>query len=328
MPKRALVTGAAGFIGRYVVAALEAAGWSVTGYDVQPQPANIDCRWVKASILDGAALTEAMEGCSHVFHLAAHAHLSAPKPDIYQQINVEGSRQVLHAAAHSEVDHLIVTSSAVIWQAPGAHGEITEQSPLPARGDLAGPYARSKWDLDALLKQHAGAIPRLTTLYPTVPIGAGDYGFTAPTQMLDMFLKNPPPAVLRTVFNFVPVCDLAQAHVLAASAPGPAQARYLLSGETWSMNDVLASLSAITEREMPSRAVPYWLARLAAGVSEPVAHLRGHHALSSVEGVRLARSEVRFRHAAAMAQLGWAPTPVIDALKQAVAWLSKTSRLV
>ena len=43
-----------------------------------------------ASILDAAALREAMEGVGHVWHLAANAGLWAPDPAVFERINVGG----------------------------------------------------------------------------------------------------------------------------------------------------------------------------------------------------------------------------------------------
>ncbi|MEM9880596.1 MAG: NAD-dependent epimerase/dehydratase family protein, partial [Pseudomonadota bacterium] len=116
MRKKALVTGAAGFIGKPLVQQLLARDWSVTGYDVKPKPqapAVAACDWVQGSILDENSLKHAMAGCDTVFHLAARAHLFAKDPALFDQINRLGTQVVRGTAESSDVQHLIVTLSAV-----------------------------------------------------------------------------------------------------------------------------------------------------------------------------------------------------------------------
>ncbi|MEO0411557.1 MAG: NAD-dependent epimerase/dehydratase family protein [Pseudomonadota bacterium] len=321
MPKTALVTGAAGFIGRHLVRALMRHGWNVTGLDLSAQPNTLKCRWVRASILNEDAVSSATTQCDTVFHLAAHAHLSAPKPRIYDDVNVKGTAAILSAAQRAGVTHFIATSSAVIWQAPFSEGTVTEETPLPERHEMAGPYARSKWDANALLAKAAGSSMRITRLYPTVPIGPGDVGMTAPTQMLNLFMTKPPPAVLDTVFDFVPVEDIAQAHMNAAVLNTGAQKQFILSGERWTMQTLLAFLKETSGKRMPTRTIPYAAARTAAGIFEPFQHLRGKHAITSVEGIRLSSARRSFSNQAARQALQWQPGAVDNALKTTLHWL-------
>lgn len=326
MPKTALVTGAAGFIGRHLVRGLLGDGWQVTGLDLSEQPSASECRWVCASVLDMDAISSAMQGCDTVFHLAAHAHLSAPKPSIYEDVNVRGTAAVLQAAQRAGAKHFIATSSAVIWQSPFSTGTVNETTPLPAREDMAGPYARSKWDANALLCQAVNGDMRLTRLYPTVPVGPGDFGMTAPTQMLHLFMTAPPPAVMETHFDFVPVQDVAQAHIDAANLQAGANNQFILSGERWTMDTLLAFLSETLAKRMPNRKIPYGIARTAAGVIEPLQHLLGKPALSSVEGVKLASAQQHFSNEKARQILRWEPGAVSEALKAAITWLSNQAR--
>ena len=80
LPMRALVTGAAGFIGGHVVAALAGGGAQVRAFDraLRP-PGRCPTRWssCRGDVLDPDAVRRAVEGCDAVFHLAARVQLRA-----------------------------------------------------------------------------------------------------------------------------------------------------------------------------------------------------------------------------------------------------------
>ncbi|MEL6663455.1 MAG: NAD-dependent epimerase/dehydratase family protein, partial [Pseudomonadota bacterium] len=87
MTRRALVTGAAGFIGSALCKRLVAEGWEVTGYDaltyaahrasLSPELDTGALDLVEANICDRAALARIFGEVrpSHVFHLAAESHV-------------------------------------------------------------------------------------------------------------------------------------------------------------------------------------------------------------------------------------------------------------
>jgi len=323
MSKKALVTGAAGFIGKHVASALILQGWEVVGFDILPKPDALECAWVRASILDKEALGAAMAGCHTVFHLAARAHLFAQDPAIFDAVNRAGTGMVVDAARRQSVEQLLITLSAVALTPVGFKGHIDGLTSPDDPNCLAGPYARSKWGADQFLDTVTDL--NTTRFYPTVPIGPGDDAFTAPTQMIKMFLTSPPPAILRTALNFAPVEDIAQAHVRAAENwrhdLNNQQRRYLLSAERWPLSTLLEYLDPLTDKTMPRRQVPYTLARFSAHVSEAIARLRHGDSLATVEGLRMATADPTFTPDAAKRDLDWAPGAVAEALERLIIWM-------
>lgn len=325
MTRKALVTGAAGFIGKHVARQLLEDGWDVAGLDVQTMPAALDCEWHTASILDDDAVARAVRGCDTVFHLAAKAHLFARDSSSFDTVNHLGALRVLHAAQLAGTAHFIATLSATALTPVGHHGEINAQLLRPDLQSLAGPYAASKWRADAAMDSPDFSSIAITRLFPTAPIGAGDDAFTAPTQMVRMFLTAPPPAILDTALNLVPVQDVAKAHIQAAASldlkRSNSQRRYILAGERWLLSDLLKYLEMKTGKAQPARTIPYGLARISASVVERAARLRGRSSLATVEGVRLASADPVFVDSSARTDLGWAPSDVQRALDKLIAWL-------
>jgi UDP-glucose 4-epimerase len=145
---RALVTGAAGFIGSNLVDRLLAAGYSVTGYDnfttgkrefVADALRHAGYRLVEGDVLDTAQLAGAMAGCDIVFHLAANADvrfgLEHPRKDLDQ--NTIATFSVLEAMRQSGVKNIVFSSTGSIY----GEAEVfptPENAPFPVQTSLYG----------------------------------------------------------------------------------------------------------------------------------------------------------------------------------------------
>ncbi|MEM9880480.1 MAG: hypothetical protein AAF862_14505, partial [Pseudomonadota bacterium] len=148
---------------------------------------------------------------------------------------------------------------------------------------------------------------------------------TAPTLMVKRFLTDRPSAFLETALNFIPVRDVAQAHVLAAekldTSPENQARRYVVSGERWMLSAFLKTLGQLTGRPMPTRQIPYALARIAAGIMEPLVRMQGRESLATVEGVRVATADPEFDPTKTKRDLGWQASSVATALSETLNWL-------
>ncbi|MQA26782.1 MAG: NAD-dependent epimerase/dehydratase family protein [Micromonosporaceae bacterium] len=109
---RLLVTGAAGQLGRLVVAELAAAGWRVVAVDRRIPAALPDgVRPVVADIRRPDDLRQAMAGCEAVIHLAAHTNPGAGSgADVFAG-NTAATFAVLAAAAEAGVRTAVLASS-------------------------------------------------------------------------------------------------------------------------------------------------------------------------------------------------------------------------
>jgi UDP-glucuronate 4-epimerase len=129
---RALVTGAAGFIGSHLCERLLGDGWSVAGvdnfddfYDPQIKRRNIracladkNFQFIEADIRDGAAMDKAVaDHVDIIVHLAAKAGVrpSIAEPLLYADVNVNGTMVLLEAAGKYKVDKFIFASSSSVY---------------------------------------------------------------------------------------------------------------------------------------------------------------------------------------------------------------------
>lgn len=112
---RALVTGAAGFLGGHVATALAGGGARVTAFDRNPPTGLIpdSVEVVLGDVLDPDAVRRAVEACDAVFHLAAVYSYARGDATLMEAVNVHGTRTVLAAALSGKRRRIVLNVVAV-----------------------------------------------------------------------------------------------------------------------------------------------------------------------------------------------------------------------
>lgn len=312
---KALVTGAAGFIGSHVVAALTAAGASVRAFDLRA-PAELPpgVEFSQGDLLDRDALRRALAGCDTVFHLAALYSYSPRDAAAMERVNVEGTRALLAEAGARRIVH---TSSCATC-GPVAGRAATEDDG-PAAWELRVPYKRTKVAGERLALEAAARGADVVIVNPTTPVGPGDRRPTPTGKMVADVAGGRARAYLaRSALNIVAVEDVARGHLLACER-GRAGRRYLLGGENISMKDTFAAIAVAAGRPPPRLAVPWSVAYGAAWVASA---LLREPRLLVLDEVRVARWPMLFDDARARAELGYGSMPAATALAHAVGALA------
>ncbi|NLJ61211.1 MAG: NAD-dependent epimerase/dehydratase family protein [Firmicutes bacterium] len=166
MGKKALVTGATGFIGSRIADQLMLGGVSVQ-YLVRSNHDGLSTMTdhvIVGDIRDPAVARKATSGVDTVLHFAAAVHRRATE-DEFRSMNVEGTRNIAQAAAANGVDHFVFASSVSVY----GSGNVIFNEDSQCKPDT--PYGRSKLMAEEALEAVAeetgmdATILRLSTVY-------------------------------------------------------------------------------------------------------------------------------------------------------------------
>lgn len=248
-PRRALVTGGAGFIGSHLVDALLGAGWKVTVLDnfSTGHEGNLshlgsrNFRLVEGSVSDTRAVAEAIKNCGFVFHLAALADIvpSIHNPMDYFNSNVSGTATVMNVAKENGVEKIIYAASSSCYGLPS-------KFPTPENAAISPqyPYAFTKW-LGEEIVSHWGnvyGIPwislRLFNVFGPRSRTSGTYG-----AVMGVFLAQKLARKAFTIVgdgdqtrDFTYVTDVANAFLQAAQSSVQGEVFNVGSGGSYSIN--------------------------------------------------------------------------------------------
>lgn len=316
---RALVTGACGFIGAHLAAALAEEGAEVRALDRgSPLPGVLPdgAEFVPGDVLDPDVLARAVDGCDAVFHLAAVYSYARADRVVMEAVNVEGTRNVLEAALRGPARRVIHTSTcATCGPVPGR--AATERD-CPPRAELAIPYRATKLAGERLALAAARQGHDVIVGNPTMPVGPGDLRPTPTGKMvLDAARGHARAYLSRSALNIVAVEDVARGHILALERGRPGE-RYLLGGENMTVREVFATVARAVGRPEPRWPVPWSAAYTAALLASVGTRITGREPCLLVpDEVRAGRFPHRFDDAKARSKLGYTSQPAADALTRA-----------
>lgn len=262
-----LVTGGAGYIGGVISRILLREGHQVrilddlsTGHAATIPPGST---LIEGSILDSRAVDEGLAGVDAVIHCAGKSLVSesVQKPELYMQVNLDGSRNLLDRMEKAGVDRIVFSSSAAVYEGNG-RDPLTEASPeLPAN-----PYGASKLEVDRLLSQShfRGASFRYFNVAGALHTNGTWFGerHNPETHLIPNVLKATQENPLRVFGNdwptsdgtcvrdYIHVVDLAKAHI-AALEHGEFAICNLGSGDGSSVLTVIETAQEVLGRDIP-----------------------------------------------------------------------------
>lgn len=317
------MTGASGFVGSAVARALIASGYRVRALVRATSPrSNLalpGLEVVEGDMRDDRAVAQAMGGARYVFHVAADYRLWAPDPSQIIRNNVEGTRTVLQAARVAGVERIVYTSSVATLKLD-PDGTPADESVMVSEDLAIGAYKRSKVAAESLALQMASTehLP-LVIVNPSTPIGPRDVRPTPTGRIIVEAASGRMPAFVDTGLNLVHVDDVAQGHLLALQR-GRIGERYILGGEDVTLARMLEMIAQLIGRRAPRLRLPRRAVYPIAIASELIARITGREPFATVDGLRMAKYRMYFTSAKARSELGYAARPVIEALKDAIAW--------
>lgn len=320
----AFVTGGTGFLGAALVRALLAKGLKVRalarhGSDKRNLEGLPNVELVAGDLLDKEALRAGTAGCRYAFHCAADYRLWVTDADPMYRANVDGTENVLRAAARSGVEKIVHCSSVAAVRPPHGRAPADETHEYEGEHAVVSHYKRSKYLADLLARRLAKEGLPVVVVNPAAPIGPRDIKPTPTGRIVTDFLNGRMPSYIDTGMNVVHVDDAAEGHWLAATK-GRVGERYILGGENLTLKQVLDLLAQATGRPAPRFQTPYAVAYAYGAVDTAISYLRGVEPRAPLDAIRMARHYMWFSSEKAERELGYRHRPAFTALKDAADW--------
>ncbi|HLB80912.1 MAG TPA: hopanoid-associated sugar epimerase [Dongiaceae bacterium] len=328
---KTLVTGASGFVGSAVLRRLVEAGHRVRAL-VRPTSdrrnlAGVECEVATGDLDDRAALDRAVAGCDALFHVAADYRLWVTDAAAMYRSNVEGTRQLMLAAAEAGVRRIVYTSSvATLGLRPD--GTPADEATAAGAGDMIGHYKKSKFLAEAEVRRliETEGLPAVI-VKPSTPFGPRDVKPTPTGRVVVEAAAGRMPAYVDTGLNVVHVEDVAAGHLLAFERGGLGES-YILGGEDMTLRALLETVAELAGRRPPRLRVPHWAVLPVAYAAEAIARRSGRgDPIVTVDGVRMSRKRMYFSSDKARRDLGYAPRPGAEALRDALDWFRASGYL-
>ena len=172
------VTGGSGFVGGNLIRLLLETGHSVRALarsqNAQEAVAHLGASPVEGNLADLEALCAGMSGCETVFHCAAAMEFWNEE-HLQEQVNVEGTRNALHACEKTGVSCLVFISAAAVLSTGGPIHALSEKHPIPAQP--FGAYAQSKAEAERLVLSANSSVLKTVAVRPPAIWGLGDSHF-------------------------------------------------------------------------------------------------------------------------------------------------------
>jgi dihydroflavonol-4-reductase len=242
---KVLVTGATGFLGSHLVAALEGRGHEIVPF----------ARSTGGDVLDQASVLRAAVGCEVGFHCAGRVSRRQADAEEMYRVHVEGTRTVLDACALAGLRRVVVAStSGTVAVGHDPHRVATESDLVPMGIIGRWPYYRAKFFAEqaALSRSRDGF--DVVCVNPSLLLGPGDIRGSS-TEDVRVFLEGEIQAVPAGGLSFVDARDAAEAMCLAMER-GRGGERYLVGACNLSMTAFFDRLARASGASPPLLKLP------------------------------------------------------------------------
>lgn len=315
------ITGGTGFIGTYLVKRLAQTQHELhclareTG-DISFLK-EVGTNIITGDVTDKTSLLKGMDGCDWVVHLASSFVFWVPNNQVFHDVNITGTRNVMESALEKGISKVVYISSAAVYG--NADWPTSEETPVGT--ERASKYVRTKYegDLIAWDLYKEKNLP-LVVIYPSAVIGANDP--KAAGRYIKNYAQGRMPAQVLTKFSFpfVHVKDVAEAIVQALEKENNIGEKYMVSAENHTWGEINQMIRDISGMKLPFIKFPTWITVMTSYLLTGLANLIRKPPIwdMSVDQISLMKQGFKIDGSKAVRELGITYTPVYDGIKDAI----------
>lgn len=320
------VTGATGFLGHHLIPLLRQAGFHVRALARKNSDTSFlaahNVETVCGDVQDRDSLGGLMRGCKYVIHAAAFFRFWGDE-NYFERVNVQGTANVLEAAARNQIERFIHISTVAVIGVP--NGTLIDESYPCAPLD---PYQKSKLYAEKMVKMYSEG-----SMLPTIILRPGAfYGPWSHYAWNRLFFEDPMRGLLIKVHGgkrltfpvYVP--DVARS-ILLALQRGASGEIYNVSGEPITHNDANRIISRLAGIPAFRFNIPSQVMLMFAQYQTRRANRLGKEPYYPTNLAKYVFYDWNVSSRKAREQLGFVPTPFEDGARETVKWYREIGML-
>ncbi|MBO8160052.1 MAG: NAD-dependent epimerase/dehydratase family protein [Thermosipho sp. (in: Bacteria)] len=319
-----LITGGTGHLGNVLTRKLVNLGEKVVVFthpaDNCESLEDLNVPIIKGDIRDYKKLESISKNADVIFHLAAIISILPWKKRYIEEVNVNGTKNIIKIAKKYN-KKLVYVSSVHAFAEPKVGGIIDENTTIDPKL-TSGIYGKSKAKaaLEILNASKAGL--NVTTICPTGIIGPYDYKPSEMGKLFLNYLKNKIKLIVEGEFDFVDVRDVADI-LIKALDKGKKGEFYIISNKTIKISKIFEILDQITGKKTKLKIIDKNTALIASIFNLVISSILGKKPLFTPYSIHTLSRKIEFSHKKAEKELNFNPRDFYSTLYDTICWLSE-----
>lgn len=309
------LTGATGFVGGVVARQLREAGHEVRAVVRTPSKAktlaDLGVILHKGDVTEKESMRAPMTGVDGVFHIAGWYKVGVRDATPGEQVNVQGTRNVLELMKALGIPKGVYTSTLAVNS--DTHGKLVDEN-YRFTGQHLSAYDRTKAEAHHIADKFVAEGLPLVILQPGLIYGPED------TSQMGEFLRGflhgkTQPIPQQTAYCWAHVDDIAWAHIAAMEKAAPGST-YIIAGPRHTFVEGCKIASELTGTKMPLT-MPLGMLKMMSGIMGVVEKVIPIEGVYSSEGQRILAGVTYIGdNGKAKRDLGYNPRPLREGLAQ------------
>ena len=279
---------------------------------------------VQGDVTDQESICKALDGMESVIHIASVYSMDKRRANEINVTNRKGAEIVLNEACRVGLDPIIHVSSITAVLSPEVGEFISPQSP-PTPVSI-GAYTDSKTAQEIFARHLQSVGYPVVTVYPGAVMGPYDPHWGDGTRLIESILNNKVRLAVEGHVPIVDVRDLARLHS-AIMAPGLGPRRFMCSGTSIKISDIVALLGYLTGRKINCTTVPTWMISPIVNLMDKCQGLLPFRLPVTAEGLTILKWGFKFDNSISMGCFGIKKTDLSTTMSDMVEWMHLTGRI-
>ncbi len=281
-------------------------------YTPNPQEYLNRIEWVNAEITDYISVEDALKGVDKVYHCAAMVSFHKKNDDFMRETNVGGTRNIVNACLHHQVDKLIHVSSIGALGRAEAHELTTEETPWKD-SDEKSAYSMSKYASELEVWRGIAEGLKAAIINPSVILGPGDWEHGSP--QLFSLINNGLKYYTNGTNGYVYVRDVSQIMMKLMDSQIVSE-RFIVNAEDLTYQSLLEMMANSLKKPSPKTEAKPWMLQMAWRASAVKSFLTGTSATMTKSTARTSVQHYTYSSEKLLKTFNFSYTPIKEAIEK------------